>query len=243
MKEKILNTFRSEESQQRREAAQDDYDNAPERDLDDLRTDDREILGEVSGFIRGRARKKTDKIMERLGSAEASVDTPGLHEQVTKFRDDRTKAKIDRIQAKIDSSPNSFLARQINHQRRISIQNLQQKRKVFGNHMAKHETKRRTKPEEMQKKIDSLVQKKIDAKWRKAQRKHLREEENIGRLNRMRRAEFLANMSPEDRRKITLEAIKLVRKQNIEKGRLDPTHSVDDDAETRGINEYGRTVE
>ena len=78
--------------------------------------------------------------------------------------------------------------------------------------------------------------------YRKAQRAEMRKQ-GIGKHNFVKRAEFLAKITPEERKKITREAILLARRSNIQHGRLDADYKVDETLDTRKVDTYERTVE
>jgi hypothetical protein len=227
----------------RHQEAQADYD-ANTRTPDELVTDDKEILGTKAGsFLRNRYRHQADRLSEQIETAEANKDIPGMREKYIKYRDNRATIQSARIQRKIDNSSNSFLSTQINHQRRYKLKQLQYAKKVYADRSGALESKRVNKPEKLQKKVDELIRKKVDAMYRKAQREALRQND-IGRHNIMKKAEFVAKMTPEMKKKIATEAVLLVRKRNIEKGHLDPSHTVDTSLTKRKVtNEYGRTIE
>ncbi len=230
--------------QDRKEAAQEDYDTAPDRPLDELITDDKEILGNQPSLLHSRYRQKTDKIIDKIETAEGKKDTAGLREQYLDHRKNRTDIKIARLQEDLNSSSGAFLSKQIDRQRRQKLKQLQYSQNVRTVQMGKLEHKRQNKPEMLRKEIDAIVKKKIEAMNRKAQRKILREQHSIETHNIAKRAEFLAKITPDQRREIVREAIKLVRKKNIERGLLDPTYDVDDTAAKRKIGgHYARTVE
>ncbi len=234
-----------QERSDRKQEAEDDYSDAPERSLDQLITDDREILGEKSSLLRVKYRDKADRIVNKIGKAEQNTDVAGKREKYLKYRNNRTDIKIARLQEKLANSSGSFIAKQIDRQRRLTLENLQYRKKIRTRQIGGLETARKDKPEKLRKDIDKLVNAKIDAMHRKAQRKVLKDEHGIDRHNFVKRSEFLAKMSKEDKQKITREAILMVRKKNIEKGVLDATYEVNDAAENKrdigGI--YERTVE
>jgi len=233
-----------QERSDRKQEAEDDYNNALERPPDKLITDDKEILGEKSSLLRGKYRDKADRIVKKIENEE-NRDVAGTREKYLKYRNNRTDIKIARLQEKLASSSGSFIAKHIDRQRRLTLENLQYRRKRRTSQIGGLETARKDKPEELRRDIDKLVNAKIDAMHRKAQRKVLKDEHGIDRHNFVKRAEFLAKMSKEDKQKITREAILMVRKKNIEKGVLDATYEVNDAAvnkrNIRGI--YERTVE
>jgi len=238
-----INTYRQERHQRKQDALIDYAHNPSPRPLDDLKTDDKEILGEHSdAFFRDRYRRKTDSIVEKIGKAEDKKDIPTVRENFMSYRNNRAQVKIDRINAKIDSSSNSFLSRQINRQRRQTVNVLATKNKIRSHTIGKIEAKRKARPEELQKKIDNYVKEKVDAMYRKALRREMRRHD-VGRLNPMKRAEFLAKVTPELRKQLTRQAILNVRKNNIKKGRLGMDYRVDNTLDTRKVGDYGRTIE
>lgn len=241
LREKI--TAHIEARQLRHQEAQDDYDMAV-RSPDELVTDDKEILGTKAGsFLRNRYRYQADLLTEEIETAEANKDVPGIREKYIKYRDNRATIQSARIQRKIDNSSNSFFSAQINRQRRFKLKQLQYSKKVYADRAGALESKRINKPEKLQKKVDELIRNKVDAMYRKAQREEMRAR-GIGRHNIMKKAEFVAKMTPELKKKIATEAVLLIRKRNIEKGHLDSSHTVDTSLTERKVtNEYGRTIE
>lgn len=223
--------------------AYDDYNNPSTRGLDNLRTDITESLGANPSMFAGRYRRKTNAITEKISAAESNVDKVSVRERYLEYRNDRATVKADRLQQKINNSPDTFWSRQINRQRRQTIEGLQRKSKYRNNTIAGIETKRRKKPEELQKQIDKLIRKKVDAQRRKAERIVMKREAGIGLFNPAKKAKFLADITPEQKQKIVREAILLVRKSNIESGVLEPSHEVDSTADTRSIGrEYHERV-
>lgn len=218
-----------------------DYVHQPERDIDNLRTDATEILGEKPGLLMGRYRRKTNDILEKIDKAEDKKDVPGTREKYLAYRSNRTQVKIDRTKEKISSSSDSFLSRQINRQRRQKVEALTTKGKILSRAGNKLEAARTGKPERLQKKIDEYVKKKVDAMYRKARRQEM-QKHDIGKVNFVKRAEFLAKLTPEKKKEIVREAILLARKKNIESGRLDATYGVDDTLSTRKVGDYERTT-
>jgi hypothetical protein len=234
-----------QERSDRKQEAEDDYSHALERPLDQLITDDKEILGEKSSLLRGRYRNKADKIVKEIENAKDKTDVAGTREKYLKYRNDCTDIKIARLQEKLANSSGSFIAKHIDIQRRLTLENLQYRKKRRTSQIGGLETARQDKPEDLRKNIDKLVDAKIDAMYRKAQRKVLKDEHGIERHNFVKRAEFLAKISNKDKQKIMREAILIVRKKNIEKGVLDASYEVNGEAvnkrKIRGL--YERTVE
>ncbi|HEY0965064.1 MAG TPA: hypothetical protein VGE13_01135, partial [Candidatus Saccharimonadales bacterium] len=63
-------TDRMQARDDRKQEAQEDYDNALDRPLDQLITDDKEILGDhASSLFRDRARRKADNLVEKISQA------------------------------------------------------------------------------------------------------------------------------------------------------------------------------
>ncbi len=234
-----------QEHSDRKQEAEDDYSDAPERPLDQLITDDKEILGERPSPLRVSYRDRADSIVKKIEKAEENRGVAGTREKYLKYRNNSTDIKIARLQAKLANSSGSFIAKQIDRQRQLTLENLQYRKKRRTGQINILEQKRQDKPEELRKEIDKLVNAKIDAMHRKAQRKVLKDEHGIDRYNFVKRAEFLAKISKEDKQKITREAILMVRRKNIEKGMLDATYVVNDAAvNKRNIGgSYERTVE
>ncbi len=245
IREKI-NNYRAEK-QARADDAQADYDATHadlelHRPLDTLRTDATEILGDNSGLIRGHYRRVADSIDQKIAVAENKKDVKGTREKYLEFRANQSTIKIARIQAKIDGSSDSFLSRQINNQRKQSIAALNRKKKVLAHQSGSLEKNRRHKPEQLQKKIDEHIKKRVDAMYRKAIRQEMRKQ-GVGKHNVVKRTEFLAKLTPDVRKKISREAILLVRKRNIETGQLDADYDVGTTLETRKVDHYERTIE
>jgi hypothetical protein len=131
----------------------------------------------------------------------------------------------------------------VNNGRRYKLNELKHSKQVLSRNSSTLETKRRAKPEELRKKIDEHVKKKVDAMYKKAQRQAQRAE-GIKAHNFVKKTEFIAKLAPDEKKKIVREAMLLVRKKNIEKGRIDSSLGVDTGLSTRKVtNEYGRTIE
>ncbi len=234
---------------ERNRQADHDYANSLERPLKSLITDDKEILGEskeLHHFLRDRYRRKTDKVMKKFEAATDRADKLGNRERWKTYRDHRTDIKIARLESRMKSTPDSFLGKQIKRQQRQKLSNLRYKKKVISHDLKGLERKRLQKPEELQKKIDGYVKKKVDAMYKKTLRKESWKKHGF---NHVKRTEFVASLKPKDKRRIVREAILLVRKKNIEAGRLSMNYSVDnvaneDNVAIREVEEnYGRIVE
>lgn len=233
----------------RNEQADHDYDNLPERPLNELITDDKEILGSYSrGLFRDRARKKADTLVGKIDDAEYVKDTATTREKYLGARSNFTKIRIDKLSARIENSPDNIITRRLNGWRREKLYDLEAKNKKRAKSASGLEKKRQEKPQELQKKIDELVKKKIDAMLKKAQRVEQRKS-GIKRYDVVKRAEFLAKLTPEDKKRIVREAILQARKKSVELGRLDSGYSVDDVADEDNVDirkvtdDYGRIIE
>lgn len=194
------------------------------RPVDQLRTDVTEMLGERTGVLEGHYRRKADSIHEKVQKAEHNKDHKGMRESYLRYRNDRATIKIQRIQEKTSGKPGGLLDRQ----RHVSVKNLEYKQKIRNNQINALETKRQNKPEQLQKKIDQLIQKKLKAVMRKAERNVLREQHGVRKHDFAKRAEVLARLTPQQKRQIVREAILLVRRENIARGKLDDDYEVDD---------------
>lgn len=241
IKEKF--TQHREEVRARKVDAKLDYLTAPERDLSDLKTDDKEILGQQPGLLHGRLRSKTDQIMEKIEDAEADLGQKSTREKYHEYQNSRIDNKIARLERKLDNSSGSFFAKQIDRQREQTVKFLKNNKRSHNFVIGNIQKKRENKPEELQKEIDRIVDNRIEAMKRKAQRKKMREQ-NIGPLNFVSKEHFIASLNETEKRKIYREAILLTRKKNIEVGILDVGYQVDDSLETRKIGDYyERTIE
>ncbi len=236
---------RAERHQQADEDYQDSLDNIDTiLPLDNIVTHDREILGEkASPLLVASYRNRADRLVGRVEKAEGSKDELGMRERYLNYRKNRVDIKIERINKKMLNSPDSFLSRQINRQRRQKLKALRYGQKIRTKLIDNQEQKRKTKPEVLRKKIDQLVDKKIRSQQRKARRHILEREHGIGRLNHVKRSEFLAKMTPEDKKKIVREAILLVRRDNIRKGKLAADAFIAFNDERKVTDEYRRGVE
>lgn len=246
---RFMEQSRTEARAERREFADADYEYMSNNadtllPLDDIVTHDREILGDkASPLLVASYRNRADRLVRRVEKAEGSKDELGMRERYLNYRKDRVDIKIERINKKMLNSPDSFLSRQINRQRRQKLKALRYGQKIRTKLIDNQEQKRKTKPEELRKKIDQLVDKKIRSQQRKAQRHILEREHGIGRLNHVKRSEFLAKMTPEDKKKIVREAILLVRRDNIRKGKLAADAFIAFNDERKVTDEYRRGVE
>ncbi len=240
---------RAEKRAERHREADEDYDYVSSdidtlMPLNDLVTHDKEILGDkTSPLLVASYRNRADRLVNRIEKAEGRVDEKGMRERYLNHRKNRVDIKIERINKKMLNSPDSFLSRQINRQRRQKLKALRYGQKIRSKHIKHHEHKRTTKPEELRKKIDQLVDKKIRSQQRKARRHILEREHGIGRFNHVKRADFLAKMKPEDKKKIVREAILLVRRDNIRKGKIDADTPLGFTEVRKVTDEYGRGIE
>ncbi|HEY0964875.1 MAG TPA: hypothetical protein VGE13_00145, partial [Candidatus Saccharimonadales bacterium] len=159
-----------------------------------------------------------------------------------------TQTKIDKLQARIDNTPDNIFTRRLNGWRREKLRDMKAINEKRGGTVDKIEKKRQEKPEKLRKEIDALVKKKIDAMYKKAQRVELRNN-GIGKRNILKRHEFLAKLTPEDKKRIVAQAILQVRKKNIKLGRLSSEYLPDnaaneESADIRKVtDDYGRIVE
>jgi flagellar biosynthesis GTPase FlhF len=245
MREKI-NNFRAEK-QARKLDAHFDYEKSHidievSRPINTLRTDATEILGSSRGLLRGHYARATENINKKISKAERNVNEKSVREKYLQLRDEQTMAKIDRVQAKIDNSRDTFISRQVNNQRRQKVAALSRKRKILAYQSGNIERKRVNKPEELQKKIDAYMRKRIDAIYKKALR-HEMSQQGYSRYDIIKRTEFVSRLTREERKEIAREAILLVRKNNIEAGTLSADYVVDDTLPTRKIDHYERTLE
>ncbi len=246
---RFMEQSHTEKRAERHREADEDYDYVSSdidtlMPLNDILTHDKEILGEkTSPLLVTSYRNRADRLVDRIEKAEGRSDEPGMRERYLKYRKDRVDIKIARINKKMLDSPDSFLSRQINRQRRQKLKALRYGQKIRTKFIHQHEHKRTTKPEELRKKIDQLVDKKIRSQQRKAQRHILEREHGIGRFNHVKRTEFLAKMKPEDKKKIVREAILLVRRDNIRKGKIDADTPLGFTKVRKVTDEYGRGIE
>lgn len=248
MLKRNLNKFTTS-GRERNQQADADYNTMPVRSVDELITDDKEMLGDhARGLFRDTARKKADKLTAKAQQAETVVGVKTTREKYLEARSNFTQVRIDKLKTRIDNSPDNIFTRPLNNWRREKLHDLQAKNKKRSGALAKAEDKRLKKPETLRKEVDELVKKKVDAMYRKAQRIELRSR-GIKRHNVLRRQEFLATLSPSDKKRIVGEAIRQARKKNIELGRLNSGYAVDDvasesDVDIRKVtNDYGRVVE
>lgn len=248
MLKRNLNKFTST-GRERNQQADADYDTMPMRSIDELLTDDKEVLGDhARGLFRDTARKKADKLIAGAQQAETVVNIKTTREKYLEARSNFTQVRIDKLKARIDNSPDNIFTRPLNNWRREKLHDLRAKNKKRSGALAEAQNKRLEKPEALRKEVDELVKKKVDAMYRKAQRIELHNR-GIKRHNFVRRQEFLATLSPSDKKRIVGEAIRQARKKNIEHGRLSSGYEVDDvanenDVDIRKVtNSYGRVVE
>lgn len=253
-----LNKLTSE-GRQRNQEADVDYENAPDsQPLETLLTDDREILGTHArqGMFRDTARKKADKLVEKIDHAEEVQDVVTIREKYFEARRNFTQTRINKLTDKsIDSIDDNFFTQRLKAWRREKLKDLKAVNEKRTKFMGKIEKTRLEKPERLRQKIDLMVKKKVDAMYRKAQRVELRRK-GIGWRDQVKRAEFLAKLTPQDKKRIVGEAIAQARKKSIELGRLDRDYSIDtidvdddgndlnyDDIDIRKVtDDYGRIV-
>jgi len=248
MLRKNLNKLTSA-GRERNKQADHDYDNFLERPLDQIITDDKEILGDhARGIFRDTARKKADTLVKKIGHAEDVKDIVSVRERYLDVRANFTSIRIDKLKARIENSPDNLITKHLNGWRREKLYDLETKNRKRTLAKKAIEKERQEKPEALQKKIDELVKKKVDAMHRKAQREIL-SNNGIKKHNIVKRAEFLAKLTPEDKKRIVREAIRQARKKNVELGRLGINYSVDDISNENKVDirkvtdDYGRIIE
>lgn len=216
-------TDRMQARDDRKQEAQEDYERGQaERSVDQLIGDDKEILGQhADKLFRDRSRRAVDKIVGKVESAEESKDVVTRREKYLEMRSNITQVRINKLKARIENSPDNFFTRRLNGWRREKLYDLEQKNNKRARSTGDIMKKRQEKPEKLRKEIDDMVKKKIDAMYNKAQRNVMKTEHGIGRRHFIKRAEFIAKLTPEKKKQIMKEATLLVRKKNIERGRLD----------------------
>lgn len=239
-------TDRMQARDDRKRQAREDYNDVLDRPIDQLLTDDREILGShTRGLFRDRARRKADGLVEKISQAEGVKDSVTMREKYLDARKNFTQVRINKLEGRIAKSSNNLLTKHLNAWRREKLHDLNAKNKKRADTISHTEKKRQEKPEEIRKKVDETVKKKVDAMYKKAQRVALRER-GIRKHNTLRRHEFLANLTPEYKTRIVREAIRQVRKKNIERGTLGAGYQIDDILDEESVrkvtSDYGRIV-
>lgn len=235
--------FKPEVRRAQKRVAEQDYVDAQatidvDRPIDKLRTDVTEVLGERTGILEGHYRRRADSLLEKVAGAEDHKDTPGAREAFIRHRKNILELKAERVQAKLIAKPTGFMARQ----REATLENIQYRQKVQTHTISKLEGRRTGKPERLQVKIDELINKKIKAMRRKAERTVLRKH-GVDVRNRHKRIDALAHLTTEQKRQIVREAILLVRRENISHGRLDESYQVDGTLDARRVGDkYERTT-
>jgi hypothetical protein len=226
-----------------------DYGSTLERPVEELITDDKEILGDhARGLFRDQARKKADNLVDKIARAEGAKDTVTRREKYLEARSNFTQTRIDKLEARIENSSDNMFTKRLNGWRREKLRDLKAKNKKRTASITSIEKKRQGRPEELQRNIDKLVKNKIDAMHKKAQDVELRRN-GIKKHNILKRHEFLAKLTPDDKKRIVREAIRQVRKKNVELGRLERGYSVDDVADENTVDirkvtdDYGRIIE
>lgn len=242
----------SAEQEQRGLNATIDRMTAPERNLDNLITDDQEILGQ-SGSLRRELRDGTkgamntvDKHLARLRNTNPLSKTRDAY---LAYRRDRIAGKVDRLERLVAENPTSRLGKRRQKElemfrkrhkwREGQIEKRGKKAINRGEKVTNRITKRN---EKFQEQVDKYIADKVEAMRRKEQRK-LMKREGISRLNPAERARFIANLPAETKKRLTREAILAVREKNIKQGKLDWLYDVDETKDVRKVGSYGRTVE
>jgi hypothetical protein len=226
---------------------------APERPLDKLITDDKEILGQ-SRYLRREMSQTTrntmnavDKDLLQLRELNPLTTT---RDSYLAYRRNRIAAKIERLERKAAASPDTLLGR---HRKRTTemfkkrqawregqIKNRSRNKVTRSEKLTKRVEKR---DEKFQAQVDMYVNKKIEAMRRKEIRNRLKEEK-IGRFDVSERNRFLAKLPAETKKRITREAILAVRESNIKKGKLQPGYNYsyvyDKKQPKRKVNDYER---
>lgn len=228
---------------------------APERDLDDLITDDQEILGH-SGTLGKDMREGTRDVMNTVDKMYVSArnlnPASKLRDSYLTFRRDRLTRKVEELEQKVSTGPDTFLNRRqkarlemLKNRREWKNRLLEKRDKKYTARAEKLGVRAGKRSEKFQQQVDKYIAGKIEAMRRKEQRKLLKEH-GFGRTSRalspVERARFLANLPPDTKKRLTREAILAVREQNIKKGKLDWLYEVDETKDTREVGSYGRTV-
>lgn len=225
---------------------------APERDLDNLITDDQEILGHSGGLSKD-MREGTKDAMNaadgRLTALRQTNPASKLRDAYLAYRRDRIAGKVDRLERLISENPTSRsskrrqkeleMFRKRHKWREGQIEKRGKKAVNRGEKFTHRITKRN---EKFQEQVDKYITDKVEAMRRKEQRK-LMKREGVSKLNPAERARFLANLPPETKKRLTREAILAVREKNIKQGKLDWLYGVDETKDVRKVGSYGRTVE
>lgn len=229
-----------------------DRESAPERDLDNLITDDQEILGH-SGGLGKNMREGTRGVMNTIDKAYVAARNLNpankLRDTYLEYRRDRLTRKIESLEQTVAASPDTFLAR-----RQKARLEMLKNRKEWKNHLLKKRDKKYTaraeklggrrdkRNEKFQKQVDKYIADRVEAMRRKEQRKLLKRE-GVSKLNPVERARFIASLPAETKKRLTREAILAVREKNIKQGKLDWLYDVDETKDVRKVGSYGRTVE
>lgn len=224
---------------------------APERDLDQLITDDQEILGQSIHLGREMSHG-TKSVMNAMDRQLASLrqKNPGskLRDAYLSYRRDRIALKIDRLERLVTTNPESRL-----NKRRKKELDMFKKRLKWREGQIENRFKKATsrtekaatrltgRDEKLQQQIDKYVASKVEAMRRKEERKLLKRE-GVSKLNPAERARFIANLSAETKKRLTREAILAVREENIRKGKLDWLYEVDTEKDRRDVGTYERTA-
>jgi hypothetical protein len=198
-----------------------------------VKTDDKEILGQ-SVHLR---RSIHDVTRSFLNGSQQSI--AGWKNELSQprnvyleLRRDYAKRKYERKQARVGTSHFKFINKRYDRVAQKHRDKYNRAGTKYSNHtsMMKERIKGAAKASNerdvaYKKRIDMYVERKIDAERRKLNRKLKREqkEQGMGIIDRHR---FIRDLSETEKRRITREAIAVIRKENIRKNKLEADYVV-----------------
>lgn len=218
------------------------------RPAESMIVDDKEILGK-SEFVNLQVQQAQHDIINYKATTELRDSLVTPRKNYVDWRRKRIQIKVDRLQRKVDASPDTRWNR---HRKKTldMFKNRVEWRKGQLNKYAESKTKRAEvlsgridkRNVQLQKEIDHVINKKIEAQRRKVERTMYKNDKghtfSSFVIHPIERTNYMNSLTAAQRQEITKQAILNIREKNIKKGRLDVSHAVDPNTESREVNDY-----
>lgn len=247
--------YRAAIKQNNEEMAQIDREFAPERELNKLITDDKEILGRDTHLgrdMRQKTRDITNAVHEQYVDARKALGTP--RDQYLEFRRDRIALKVQRLERKVAENPTTLYGKHLKNELDMFKKRQAWRERQITQRGNKHSgrvdtltNRKRERNERYHDHMDRYVQKQIEI-YRKKEIERRMQQAGIDPKDPMQarqRVDFIKNLSKKDQQVITRNAILDIREKNIREGKLNWRYAVttpEDKDKIRKIHEYHRAT-
>lgn len=218
------------------------------RPAESMVVDDKEILGN-SEFVNLQVQEAQHDITNYRAATEFRDSLATPRNNYVDWRRKRIQQKVERLERKVNASPDT----RWNRHRQKTLDMFKNRVKWREGQLAKRSEAKSKRGEalaaridkrdiKLQKEIDNIVNKKIEAQRRKVERANYKADRGHRFshfvIHPFERTKYLDSLTPEQKQEITKQAILNVREKNIKKGQLDVSHSVDPNRDTREVNDY-----